>query len=265
MRDTLALIAVAALLAGCPSKPNYPECKIDQDCAEHGQVCLNGFCKECREDANCAAKPGKSLCKNAICVEKQQCATRAECQAGEKCSPAGKCVPECTVGSAAQDCAPGHKCISGRCAAEEECLADADCTSGGACVDKVCKAQGSVMNPSGAQKLGACELKAVLFGFDDATLTPESRKQLDADFQCLKEAIFRRAVVSGHTDERGTTEYNLALGERRAGAVKKYLVDLGLEAARVKAISYGKERPVDPGHDEAAWARNRRVEIGTEQ
>src|SRR5260221_8438779 len=228
MRYHFALLAAAVLLAGCPSKPNYPECKIDRDCAEHGQVCLNGFCKECRDDSNCKA-PEKPLCKDAICVEKPQCAKSEDCHAGEKCTPAGKCAPECAAESSAQDCGQGRKCIAGRCAAEEECLADADCTNGGACVDKGCKPQGSVINSSGSQKLGGCELKAVFFGFDDATLTPESRKQLDADFQCLQDSIFKRALVSGHTDERGTTEYNVALGERRAGAVGKYLVSLGLD------------------------------------
>ena len=68
-----------------------------------------------------------------------------------------------------------------------------------------------------------------------------------------------RVTVEGHCDERGTVEYNLALGDQRAQAVVSYLVSLGVAADRLKAISYGKERPVDPGHDEAAWARNRRV------
>jgi len=67
-----------------------------------------------------------------------------------------------------------------------------------------------------------------------------------------------------HTDERGSTEYNLALGERRADAVRKYLVQLGADPPKLKTISYGKERPANPGHDEAAYAKNRRVEIAVE-
>jgi peptidoglycan-associated lipoprotein len=264
-RRSLALLAIAALLAGCPSKPKYPECKIDQDCAEHGQVCLNGFCKECREDANCAAKPDKPVCKDAICTAKPQCAKTEDCPAGQKCTAEGRCVPECSVETAAQDCGQGKKCIAGRCATEEACLADADCGEGRACVDKLCKAQGGLLQSSSSQKLGGCEVRAIYFGFDEAVISGEGRKQLEADFQCLQQSAFRRAIVSGHTDERGTTEYNLALGERRADAVKKYLVGLGADAHRMKAISYGKERPADPGHDEAAWARNRRVEIVTEQ
>lgn len=67
--------------------------------------------------------------------------------------------------------------------------------------------------------------------------------------------------IEGHCDERGTSEYNLALGDRRANSAKKYLVDLGISAERLSTISYGEEKPADPGHNEAAWAKNRRDEI----
>jgi peptidoglycan-associated lipoprotein len=68
-------------------------------------------------------------------------------------------------------------------------------------------------------------------------------------------------MLEGHCDERGTVEYNLSLGEKRAKAVKDYLVGLGISADRLSIISYGKERPADPGHNEEAWAKNRRVEF----
>jgi peptidoglycan-associated lipoprotein len=128
----------------------------------------------------------------------------------------------------------------------------------------VCKAQ-AILATQSSRLLGNCEVKAVYFGFDEATLAPETRKQLDSDWECLQKRPLRRVVLGGHADERGTTEYNLALGMRRAGAVKKYLAGLGAETSRLKAISYGKERPADPGHDEAAWAKNRRVELSPEQ
>src|SRR5260370_758110 len=176
MRKLLWLLALAA----CTPKPQYPECKTDPDCAEHGQVCLSGFCK-----------PGK------------------------------------------------------------------------ACVDRVCK-EGNVAASQATRLLGECEIKAVYFGFDDASLDPDARKQLDLDFTCLQKTPLRRVRLEGHTDERGTTEYNLALGEHRAAAVRKYLARPGIEPRKLKAISYGKERPAHPGHDEAAWARNRRVELAPE-
>jgi len=256
MRKVLFLIALAA----CTPKPQYPECKTDPDCAEHGQVCIAGFCKECRDDSNCAGNPDKPVCRDAICAAKAQCAKNEDCAAGLKCAQE-KCVPECSEESAAQDCGQGKRCIAGRCAAEEACLVDADCKSGKACVDRVCKEQ---VLASQTGRLGDCDMRAIHFGFDDATLDKDARKQLDIDFSCLQKAEFRRLRLEGHTDERGTTEYNLALGERRADAVKKYLAGLGIESRRLKAISFGKERPADPGHDEAAWTRNRRVELAPE-
>ena len=180
----------------------------------------------------------------------------SDCPAGQKCSADKKCVAECSESSAAQDCGPDQICKAGRCA-DQPCQADADCGSGKACVNNVCK------SPSGAGGAGACELKTIYFGFDEATLSQESRVLLDTDWQCLQKQP-GRILVAGHTDERGTTEYNLALGERRAEAVRKYLVDLGADAQKVKPLSYGKERPVDQGHDENAWAKNRRVEISVE-
>ncbi|MFN2547104.1 MAG: OmpA family protein [Myxococcales bacterium] len=257
----LALISLL-LAAGCPPKIQYPECKVDQDCADHGQVCSAGFCKECRDDGDCRAHPDRPLCTNALCVAKAECSAAQDCGEGRKCSPEGKCVAECAADA---DCGAGRKCIGGRCSAQESCNADADCGEGRACVNDICEAQGGVLESSASQRLGDCEVTAAYFGFDDATLTPEARRQLDADFQCLQRSDFRRALVSGHTDERGTTEYNLALGMRRAEAVKRYLTGLGLDPKRLKAVSFGKERPADPGHDEAAWSKNRRVELSTEQ
>ncbi len=68
-----------------------------------------------------------------------------------------------------------------------------------------------------------------------------------------------KVVIEGHCDERGTAEYNMALGQRRAQETKKYLVNLGIKESRIKTISYGEERPLDPGHNEDAWAKNRRA------
>lgn len=251
---TAVLAAFALLLGACP-RPQYPECRTDPDCADHGQVCLNGFCKECRDDSNC--KPDRPQCRNAVCMAKGGCTKSEDCAAGQRCAQ-GACVAECSAATAAQDCGQGKKCIEGRCAAEEECLADADCGDGRACVDKLCKAEGASL-ASGAAGTG-CEAKPVYFGFDEATLSADARKTLDDDWQCLQREA-GTLTVAGNTDERGTTEYNLALGERRAGAVKKYLLGLGAQVGRIRAISWGKERPADPGHDEAAWAKNRRVEF----
>lgn len=103
--------------------------------------------------------------------------------------------------------------------------------------------------------------KTVYFDFDKADLRGDGRAALDANYALLNE--FQSAVVEiqGHCDERGTIEYNLALGERRAKAAQTYLVGLGVPASRLQTVSFGEERPAVPGHDESAWSKNRRAEF----
>jgi len=98
----------------------------------------------------------------------------------------------------------------------------------------------------------------VFFGYDKYDLSPEARTIIEKQAQWLKTYPNINVSVEGHCDERGTREYNLALGEKRATAVRNYLVALGIQASRLQTISYGKERPAVTGSDEAAWAQNRR-------
>jgi peptidoglycan-associated lipoprotein len=97
------------------------------------------------------------------------------------------------------------------------------------------------------------------FDYDSAVLLESARPVLDRTAEWLRTYATVTLLVEGHCDERGTVEYNLALGERRAMAAYNYLVSLGISASRLKTISYGKEFPLDPGHAEEAWARNRRA------
>ncbi|MSO93246.1 MAG: peptidoglycan-associated lipoprotein Pal [Rhodospirillales bacterium] len=99
----------------------------------------------------------------------------------------------------------------------------------------------------------------VFFDYDKYNLKPQGRATVEKQAALLKKYPNAAVTVEGHCDERGTREYNLALGERRANAVKDYLVALGIPAARIKTISYGKERPAALGSTEAAWAQNRRA------
>jgi peptidoglycan-associated lipoprotein len=99
----------------------------------------------------------------------------------------------------------------------------------------------------------------VLFGYDSSVLDPAATQILDGQAAWLKQYPDVIVTIEGHADERGTREYNLALGDRRANAVKNYLLALGVSADRLLTISYGEERPADPAHDEAAWAANRRA------
>ena len=101
-------------------------------------------------------------------------------------------------------------------------------------------------------------LDDVFYAFDKYSLTDDSKRKLEGNASELKRASESTVIIEGHCDERGTKSYNLALGEKRAKAAKDYLVSLGVSGSRITVISYGKERPFDPGHNEAAWAKNRR-------
>ena len=105
----------------------------------------------------------------------------------------------------------------------------------------------------------AASFADIYFEFDQYDLTAAARESLKQHADWLLANPGFDALVEGHCDERGTAEYNLALGERRAGAARDYLVSLGVAAGRIATISYGEELPLDPSHDEAAWAKNRRA------
>jgi peptidoglycan-associated lipoprotein len=108
---------------------------------------------------------------------------------------------------------------------------------------------------------GVSPLRTVYFDFDRSDIRPETRSILQKNAEWLRRHPRVKVTVEGHCDERGTEEYNMALGQRRAEAAKSYLVSLGISSNRLSTISYGEERPADPGHDETAWAKNRRAEF----
>jgi peptidoglycan-associated lipoprotein len=102
-------------------------------------------------------------------------------------------------------------------------------------------------------------LKDIHFDFDKYDVRPEDAEILKDTSALLMKYPSVKIQIEGHCDERGTVEYNLALGERRANSTKKYLISLGISPDRIATISYGEERPLDPGHNEEAWAKNRRA------
>lgn len=102
------------------------------------------------------------------------------------------------------------------------------------------------------------QVKDVFFDFDKDELRSDARAILQENARLLKE-IGGNVVLEGHCDERGTEDYNLALGQRRADAVRDYLSDLGVSASAMRTVSFGEEKPFEMGHDEAAWAKNRRA------
>ncbi len=103
------------------------------------------------------------------------------------------------------------------------------------------------------------ELGDVFFAFDSAVLSTASESQLNDNVQWMNDNPSASVVIEGHCDERGTDEYNIALGERRAETAKNYMANAGVDPSRMQTVSYGEERPFDPGHDEDAWAKNRRA------
>lgn len=239
-RDLLLSISLSALfLAGCPSKPKNGECKTSDDCKDQqgfGQICVQGRCQECGADTDCKA--------GFVCRD-NKCAPRPECESDAQCSGGGKC----------QD----GKCVA---AAKPGCSSDADCGAGMACKNGSCVTSTDTAAAS-AEAVRRCVSGAsgdngVHFAFDKADLDAQARGTLDKMAQCLKGVSGAKLLVEGHCDERGTAEYNVQLGERRAEAVKKYLANLGIEGGSIRTTSYGKEKPVCTEHEESCWAKNRR-------
>lgn len=117
-------------------------------------------------------------------------------------------------------------------------------------------------NTLGSETVAAVEpYETIYFDLDSYVLRQDARDALNKNAQWMLKKSAGKVRLEGNCDERGSDEYNLALGEKRADAVKSYLVTLGVPADRLETISYGKEKPVDPGHNEAAWAKNRRVDF----
>ena len=121
-------------------------------------------------------------------------------------------------------------------------------------------ANGSGVDGSLSEEAALRAITTFYFEYDSSDLKPEAMRALDVHAKDLK-GNGARVVLEGHTDERGTREYNMALGERRAKAVQRYLVLQGVSPAQLELVSYGKERPVATGSDEQSWAQNRRVEL----
>jgi peptidoglycan-associated lipoprotein len=234
----LAVPVLALFLSGCPAKPKNGECKTSEECAAqegYGKTCVEGRCQECGLDTDCKAG---FVCRSLKCVPRPECERNDDCPAGKACE-AGKCM---TV-------APPPP-------PPPECTSDGACGSGKACKAGKCVASGPVACPAGGGRL-----LPVFFGFNEAVLTKDAQADLAKNAACIKDRAFVKVTVEGNTDDRGTAEYNLQLGQRRAEAAKKFLVNLGVPAKAVKTVSYGKERPVCTDQVESCWSQNRRDDL----
>lgn len=128
-------------------------------------------------------------------------------------------------------------------------------------VDEAAAARAAAEEAEAAARKAASGLMRIHFDFDQYLLTSDAKDILAKDADLLKSAPSIKVQIEGHCDERGSDEYNLALGEKRALATKNYLVSLGIAPDRMSVISYGEEMPLDPAHTEAAWAKNRRADF----
>ncbi len=241
----IALGASALALSACG--PTYPACDDDSNCSDKNEVCVNGQCAQCRDNDQCTGAGEK--CTNGKCVRPANyCDDTVTCPGNQKCRD-NECGPECMDNS---ECTDNTWCRNGSCVEKPECGEGADnprCGDGKDCVGGKCQV-----------RMNACHSSPVYFDFDSSNIRGDQKSTLSTVADCLK-GNSGNVRIGGHCDERGTEEYNMALGERRASAVRKYLTNLGVPASKLSTQSYGEESPAVRGSNESAWSKNRRAEF----
>jgi peptidoglycan-associated lipoprotein len=220
----IVVLALAALIAGCPK--NIPQPEIDA--AEQAMADIEDT-KDCAPETYQAAKTMMDRARALLKEERYEEAKTALIAAKQLAEKAQKECDEKKAAELAAQKEPEPEPVAKEVEIEKD--------------------------------TGPDRMVTVYFGFNEATLTDESRTALNNNAEYLRNHEGQRIQVEGHCDSRGSTEYNLALGERRAMAVRKYLVKLGVDPKRLEIISYGEERPVDPAQNEDAWSQNRRAEF----
>lgn len=233
----LLLALVPTLACG----PTYPACDTDKNCKPK-EFCVARKCQQCRDTNDC---PAGYQCANGACgAIAGYCTDRSQCAAGQECI-ANRCRPCESDG----ECGPGLKCMQGQCK-KAQCATDNDCPQDKDCQNGTCVGKAPVSSP--------CQLGTVYFGFDQASLTSEATGILNSNADALKKSG-RNVDLVGRADPRGTTEYNMALSDRRSQAVKDYLARLGLDGSKMSKVPRGALDAT--GADEAGWAKDRRVDF----
>jgi len=236
----------ATLLTGCPK--SYPDCDNDSTCKKYKEVCVDNKCKQCGTDAHCTAIDACMTCQGNACVRTTGCCkSDIDCKSGRCAKAPGATTGMCAAGcSSTNDCPAGQRCADGACVPDVGCTDDSKCAAGQKCQNGECVA--------------ACELKPVYFDFNEHTIKLAEEKKVSANAECVKSAGFTVAI-EGHCDERGSDEYNLALGQRRANSVARQYKALGLGGSSISGvISFGEERPTCNDASETCWSSNRRAE-----
>jgi peptidoglycan-associated lipoprotein len=247
MRLLLLALAIALALGGCgDKKPRYPACGSDKDCRA-GQRCVNNQCLQCADDSQCAK--GESCVKGGCVLKTGACRDAKDCRDTQVCV-----LHRCSACTSDRDCGAGGRCANGRCLLRGACKASRDCADDEDCVGGQCSRGGRLEPPD-----VGCQFKPVYFGYDEVAIDAEGRTLLNAAGECIQQAPGRGVFIAGHTDPRGTEEYNIALSERRAQLVADYLARLGIDPARFRVIPKGETEAA--GVDEGGWSQDRRVEL----
>ncbi len=259
---TLIMAALSLTLFGCPKPPKYPACKTDEHCTakvngnDKDEYCVQEQCQECIETSHCA---DGYECNGGRCDAKPECTADDQCAENQLCE-SEKCVDvDCTTDD---DCGAGEKCDSGKCIASG-CTSDQECGAGMVCESGDCVEGDN--NPISAEcrdsSGSGVALQSVSFNFNTAELTIDTQGLLDRNAECIKQIPSITLTIEGHCDERGTQEYNLALGEKRANSVRRYLQNLGIDVSGIRTVSKGKNEPVCRQSTESCFEKNRRVEF----
>ena len=256
-RVAYVLASMGLLTWAVACGPKYPNCETDEHCKEHNEYCVDGQCRQCRTDEHCSSQGPCAFCGPQYTCEKPKgnagdcCLSDTDCQGLKCCKALGAEKGQCAQCATDADCGQGMKCVQCSCVPKAECQTDADCGQCRKCQDGKCVTAELKLDP-------------VYFDFDEYAIRADMRPVLEKDYNLLKSCP-QNIVVEGNCDERGSDEYNLALGARRAEAVKKYLVNLGLSPETISTVSYGEERPVCTEHNEDCWWRNRRADLKPQQ
>jgi peptidoglycan-associated lipoprotein len=246
----LWLVSWAFLIAGATScgRPKYPSCDGDKDC-KAPEKCVNKKCVECRDNMDC--KEGHECGPTNPCQPRPGwCGSDADCGVFEVCKN-----NKCSACESDGECGPDGKCREGKCIRPGTCENDEDCAEDEDCVENRCVKFGSGTNI----KLPSCPMAVIYFGFDVYTLTDEAKSLLQKNHDCLQGNKDRTVAVVGHTDPRGTIEYNIGLSDDRAQAVITYLSRLGVDPSRMRKVPKGSGEAT--GRDEAGYSKDRRVEF----
>lgn len=244
MKKVLGLVGVGfvgVLIAGCG--PEYPNCDTDEDCRP-GEFCVNNLCVKCRTDADCSV--GQE-CRDGACRDiPGYCDAQRRCPAGQVCRD-NRCSP-CLND---EECGPGMMCQNGTCVPIPQCSPDRPCPAGEECINGYCR---PIPPPP------ECQFTSVFFDYNKDAVRRDQRGALATNRTCSDEHN-RSLRLTGYCDQRGTEEYNMALGQRRADAVRRYLLNLGMASSRIQGTNSRGKMEACSCYDEACWQQDRRVDF----